>query len=94
MTEKVNIGNPVTMVKILEFDIALPNEQPLTVEQYLSGGSRSVILNSAAFFLCFKNSKSEFSDKRKFLEMFFRKENTDFANQIYDNIRDFEKKGV
>jgi hypothetical protein len=94
MTEKINIGNPVTMGQILEFDIAFPNEQPLTVEQYLTGGSRSVILNSAAFFLGFKNNKSEFSDTRKFLEMFFRKENTDFANQIYDNIRGLEKKGI
>jgi len=94
MTEKVNIGNPVTMGQMLEFDIAFPNEQPLTIEQYLSGGSRSVILNSAAFFLGFKSSKSEFSDNRKFLKMFFRTENIDFANQIYDNIRGFEKKGV
>lgn len=94
MTEKVNIGKPVTMGQILEFNIAFPNEQPLTVEQYLSGGSRSVILNSAAFFLGFKNSKSEFADNRTFLEMFFRKENTDFANLIYENIRVFEKKGV
>ena len=57
MTEKINIGNPVIMGQILEFDIAFPNEQPLTVQQYLTGGSRSVILNSAAFFLGFKNSK-------------------------------------
>ena len=64
------------------------------VEQYLAGGSRRFILNAAAFFLGFKNHKSKFADNREFLEMFFRKENNDFANQIYDKIREFEKKGI
>lgn len=94
MTERVKIGNPLTMGQLLEFEIAFPNEQPLTIEQYLSGGSKSVILNSSAFFLGFKNSKSEFSDNQKFLKMFFRTENVQFANQIYKNIKEVEDKGI
>ena len=94
MTDKSNIGNAVTMGQMLEFAVAFPDEQPLTVEQYLAGGSRSIILNAAAFFLGFKSHKSEFADNHKFLRMFFREENKDFANQIYGNIREFKKKGV
>jgi hypothetical protein len=94
MKDKLNIGNAVTMGQILEFDVAFPGEQPLTVEQYLAGGTRSIILKAAAFFLSFKSYKSEFSDNRKFLEMFFRQENDDIANQVYEKIRVLEKEGV
>lgn len=82
------------MGQLLEFEVAFPGEEKLSVEEYLAGGSREVILNSAAFFLGFKNHKSKFEDNREFLSMFFRKENNELANQIYDRIREFEKKGI
>ncbi len=88
------MNKAVTMGQILEFEVAFPDEEKLTVEQYLEGGSREVILNSAAFFLGFKSQKSKFSDNREFLGMFFRKENNNLANQIYDKIKEFEKKGT
>ncbi|REE01309.1 hypothetical protein [Marinoscillum furvescens] len=93
-TIKSYIANSVRMGQILEFEIAFPDEKRLTVEQYLAGSSREMILNAAAFFLGFKNHKSKFDDNREFLGMFFRKENNEVANQIYDRIRKFEKKGV
>jgi hypothetical protein len=46
---KGKIGNSVSMGLILEFEIAFPNEKRLTVEQYLAGSSREMILNAAAF---------------------------------------------
>lgn len=79
--------------QLLEFEVVFPGEKPLSLEQYLSGGNRSVILNLAAFFLGFKNKKSKYTDNREFLGMFFRKENSDFANQVYDRIKEYEKKG-
>jgi hypothetical protein len=94
MSNKINIGNAVTMGQLLEFEVAFPGEEKLSVEQYLSGGSREVILNAAAFFLGFKNQKSKFANNREFLGMFFRKENNNLANQIYDRIKVFEQKGV
>jgi len=94
MNDKNDIGNVVTMEQLLEFEVAFPEEKPLTIEQYLSGGNRSTILNSAAFFLGFKNHKSKYSDNREFLGMFFHKENNNFANQVYDRIKEFEKKGI
>lgn len=93
MSTKINIGNTVTLKQLLEFKIAFPDEEMLTVKQYLAGGNRNIILNSAAFFLGFKNHKSKYDDNREFLSMFFRKENNVLANQIYDRIKAIEKTG-
>lgn len=90
---KANIGNVVRLGQILEFEVAFPNEKKLSVEEYLKGGSRDIILNAAAFFLGFKNNNSIYADNRKFLEMFFRKENHDFANHIYEKIKIIEENG-
>lgn len=94
MSNKIDIGNAVKMGQLLEFEVAFPKEKPLSFEEYLSGGNRSIILNSAAFFLGFKNHKSKFADNREFIGMFFREENNDFANQVYDRIYELEKKGI
>ncbi len=92
---KINkIDNMIDMGILLEFNTAFPNEEPLTVEQYLSGGNRDIILNSAAFFLGFNNQESKYSDNREFLKMFFRRENNDFANKIYNRIENIEKEGI
>lgn len=82
------------MGQILEFEVAFPEEEKLSIEQYLVGGSRTLILNSAAFFLGFKNHKSQFINNRDFFDMFFREENNGIANEIYDRIKKFENKGV
>jgi hypothetical protein len=94
MSNQINIGNAVTMGQLLEFEVAFPGEERLSIEQYLAGSSREMILNAAAFFLGFKNHKSKFDDNREFLGMFFRKENNGLANQIYERVKEFEKKGV
>lgn len=93
-TDKSHIANSVTIGQILEFEVAFPGEERLTIEQYLLGSSRDMILNAAAFFLGFKNHNSKFEDNREFLEMFFRNENNIIANQIYDRIKEFEDKGI
>ncbi|WMN07876.1 hypothetical protein QYS48_30200 [Marivirga arenosa] len=82
------------MGQILEFEVAFPTEEKLTVEQYLAGSSRQMILNVAASFLGFKNQKSKFNDNKEFLGMYFRTENNEFANQVYDRIKGLEKKGI
>ncbi|MES2655054.1 MAG: hypothetical protein V4620_05660 [Bacteroidota bacterium] len=95
MKDKINIGNDeVQFLQLLEFKEALPNEKRLTIEQYLKGASRRMILDSATFFLGFKNNKSKFADNKEFLDMFFRKENNEFANQVYKRIKEFENKGA
>lgn len=92
--DKSHITNSVKMGQILEFEVVFPGEKRLSIEQYLAGSSREMILNTAAFFLGFKNYKSKFDDNKEFLGMFFCKENNGLANQIYERIKEFEKNGV
>ncbi len=93
MASKVNIGNPVTMGRLLEFDVAFPGEQPLTPEEYMAGGSRDFILNVAALFLGFNAINSKFNDNRELLRMIFSVENDVFAQQIYNRIHAIERTG-
>jgi hypothetical protein len=90
MSKQIIIGKAATMVQLLEFEVAFPGEKRLTVEQYLAGSSREMILNASAFFLGFKNHKSYFDDNREFLGMFFKAENIGLAKQIYDRIKELE----
>lgn len=82
------------MGQLLEFEVVFPNEEKLSIEQYLTGGSKDIILNAATFFLGFKNYNSTFADNAKFLSMFFRKENNELASQIYRRIKEFEDGGI
>ena len=84
------IRNPVRMGILLEFHAAFPGETPLSVEEYLKGGSRDTILNVAAFLLGFKSHDSKYSDNRELLKMFFGAKNNDFANQVYGTIKGLE----
>lgn len=93
-TDKIHIDNSISMGQLLEFEVVFPEEERLSIEQYLADSSRDMILNAATFLLGFKNHKSKFDDNREFLEMFFRAENNQLANQIYDRIKGFEKNGV
>lgn len=86
MAIKPLIENPFKMIRLLEFEVAFPNEQPKTVEEYLKGGSKELILNAAAHFLGFKNQKSNYEDPKQALEMFFRTENQGLASEVYKNI--------
>lgn len=85
MRSNENIGNPVSIGQLLEFEVASPNEKPLTVKEYLRGGSRDFILNVAALFLGFKSCNSKFTNTLDFLRMFFSVENNSFAQDIYNS---------
>jgi hypothetical protein len=87
------IDNPIKMGLLLEFNIAFPEEEPLTVEEYLKGGSREIILNVAAFLLGFKNHESKYADNKELLKIFFGPTNNDFANELFKRINSLEKEG-
>lgn len=91
MTSQPIIDNPFRLVQLLEFKVAFPTEEPKSVEEYLKGGNRDIILNAAAFFLGFNNQKSKYDDPKEALKMFFRTENQSFANLIYSKIKALEK---
>ncbi len=40
MAANINIGNPITLGQLLEFEVVFPEEKPLTPEEYMAGGSR------------------------------------------------------
>jgi hypothetical protein len=88
-----NINNPVAMEQLLEFKIIFPDEKSLEPEEYLKGGSKSVILNVASFFLGFKTHESKFRDNKVLLGSIFGRENYDFAGSINDKINKIEKEG-
>jgi hypothetical protein len=88
------IDSSVQMSQILEFSVAFPNETPQSIDVYLKGGSKNVILNVASFFLGFKPYNSKYNDNKELLKAIFGPENNDIANEIYDKIKPFEKKGT
>ena len=92
MKSKPNIGNTITMGQILEYDVVFPDERPLTIAQYLTGGSRSIILNVAAFFLGFKPYNSKYKNNKELLGSIFNNENNAFANEVYSKIEAIKKK--
>lgn len=87
------IGNVVKMAQVLEFEVVFPNEEPKTIEQYLSGGSKEIILNVAAFFLGFKSFDSKYKSNVELLKAIFNPENNSFANAVYNKIIQQERIG-
>ena len=87
------ISNPTKFKLLLEFQAVFPNETPKSVEEYLLGGRREIILNVAASFLGFNSQKSNFENPKEVLRMFFREENSKIANEIYNRIKELEKNG-
>ncbi len=88
------MGNGLNIGQLLEFKVAFPDEQPLSIEQYLSGGSRNIILNVAAFLLGFKSFDSKYDDHKKLLQTIFGSENVEFAQELYVRINAIENQGV
>jgi hypothetical protein len=88
------MGKGIDIGQLLEFKVAFPNEEPQTVDQYLSGGSRDVILNVSTFFLGFKSFDSKYEDNKTLLQTIFCPENEIFAKQLYSRIRAVENEGI
>ena len=68
------------------------DEEPKDLKAYLTGISRSKLLNVGAFFLGFANRNSEFKDYKALLSMFFRQENNLLANEIYAKLNKLQQK--
>src|SRR5689334_6475668 len=68
------------------------DEQPKDLKTYLTGISRSKLLNIGAFFLGFSNRNSEFQDYKEFLGMFFQQENNNLANEIYTKLNELSQR--
>jgi hypothetical protein len=86
-------SSSVNMGLLLEFKVVFPGEEPRPVKEYLSGGTKSIILKIATFFLGFKAFNSKYNDNRELLRTLFGPENNGFANDIYSTIRTLEQTG-
>src|ERR1043165_6189768 len=62
------------------------DEKPPELSALLDGISRSRLLQVASFFLGLANRDSEFQHYKDLIEMFFREENNDFAQGVYDKV--------
>jgi hypothetical protein len=89
-----NMNKTAAMGRLLEFDVAFPGEQPLTLDEYLKGGSRSAILKVATFFLGFKPTNSRFKDNNVLLGAIFSEPNKNFSNNVYKKILEVEQSGT
>jgi len=83
--------NSVKMVQVLEFEVLFPSEKPLMPEEYLKGGGKEIILKVASLFLSFKSYNSKYVDNDAFLQMFFGRENQEFAIEISKRIKNIER---
>jgi hypothetical protein len=75
-----------------EFGSLLPGEKQQSPETYLKGIDRSTLLTIGSSLLGFNPATTPFLDWRKFLGMWFRQENTDFAQKIANNCNRLEQR--
>ena len=68
------------------------DENPESLEYYLKGINRQILLNTAAFFLGFRNHNSEFAEYGDFLSMYFRKENEKIGSEIFFRLNKLQEK--
>jgi len=93
MTTWTNPESNVSVAQLLEFEVVFPEERPLKPEEYLNGGSKSMILKAASHFLGFKSQNSKFNNNRELLGSIFGPENNAFANFVNDKINAIERTG-
>lgn len=70
------------------------DEEPETIECYLSGIKRELRLGFFAYLLGFKNRNSESQNHVKFLTDYFSDKNSGFASHIYQKILKIEEQGA
>ena len=91
MSNSINVSNKMRMNQLLEFEAIFPNEEPQSIEYYLEGGNKNIILNVAAFFLGFRPNNSKFDDIKILFKAIFNDENRTFANEIESKINALEE---
>ncbi len=68
------------------FEACFPDEERKSLDEYLTGICRDILLKTGSHFLGFDTEKSEYSDVIAFMNMFFSKENKNFATESYRNL--------
>ena len=94
MNRKINNNSTATIAQLLEFEVAFPDEKMLPFHEYLVGVNKQMILKAATFLLSIRENSDKYPDNKAFLQMFFRKENREFANNVYATILKVEESGL
>ncbi len=84
----------IDMEFLLEFKNVFQDEDQLTIEEYLMGCSRNIVLRAATFLLGLRTGNSKYEDNRELLRLIFGFENNGLANDIYNKIKRIEESGT
>ena len=76
-----------------EFSTILPEEEEQEFAEYLRGINKPVLLKAASFLLGFSPTTSKFNSWRTLVKMWFRDENSEFANTVWNNCIKLETGG-
>lgn len=75
---------------VITFNDIFPDEEPKTINEYLDGIDKELLLKFGSFFLGFsQNSKYEYP--LEFLKMYFSQENQEFFNKVLSALDRFIK---
>ncbi len=81
-----------SIVYRLEHSALFSEEIPASVESYLKGISKDLILKTGSYFSGFDKQNATISNNVEVLSKWFNEENNDFANDVYKKINTLDKK--
>lgn len=81
-----------SLVYRVELSQIFPEEVGKTVQDYLNGISKEFILKTGAYLIAFEKDSEYTSNNKKVIEDWFRRDNQEVAQFIYDRIVQIEKK--
>jgi hypothetical protein len=73
------------------YRLLFPGEERSELNEYLKGVNRPLLLKFATYFLGLDPSKSKYSDWKELLQMWFRVENIEFANKVWERSEKLEQ---
>ena len=76
---------------VITFNDLFPEEEPQSIDEYLEGIDREMLLKFGSFIMGFSRN-SEYEHPVAFLKMFFSKENAEFVKEIFKNLKVFVSK--
>ena len=81
------------MVLRLEHSILFPDESKASVDNYINGIGRNIVLLAGSYFASFDKTNPAVRDNQKVLSKWFNEENNSFANWVYNRILELKRKG-
>jgi len=67
---------------VLTFEQLFSTRTPKSVEEYLKGGDKKIVLNAATYFTAIKGHGSVFNELNAVVKLFFGPQNNEYAKEI------------